>query len=118
MRQLSILLIASAISCLVLADSKNISLTVATTHPATVPWTALIRDYFIPECERRISLTEYKNSITWTAHYGNLYRWKDSLNGVQIGLSDVGWVGSVWESSRLPLQNITYDLPFITNDRQ
>ena len=116
MRHLSILLVASAISFLVLADSKNISLTVATTHPATVPWTALIRDYFIPECERRISLTKYKNSITWTAHYGNLYRWKDSLNGVQIGLSDVGWVGSVWESSRLPLQNITYDLPFITND--
>jgi TRAP-type C4-dicarboxylate transport system substrate-binding protein len=116
MQKISILMIAFVISFIASADNRSISLTVATVHPVTMPWTTLIRDYFIPECERRIKLSKQEHSINWSSHYGNLYKWKDSLNGVQVGLSDIGWVGSVWESSRLPLQNITYDLPFITDN--
>ena len=99
-----------------MATTKKLDLTIATTHPTTLPWAALLRDYFVPESSKRIKAVYPNITIEWHQAYGTLYKWQDSLNGLKIGLSDIGWVGSLWESSRLPLQNVTYDLPFITDD--
>lgn len=32
------------------------------------------------------------------------------------GLTDMGWAGTLWEESKMPLQNVTYHTPFVTND--
>jgi TRAP-type C4-dicarboxylate transport system substrate-binding protein len=32
------------------------------------------------------------------------------------GLADVGWVGSLWEPAKQPLQNVAYYSPFVTGD--
>jgi len=95
---------------------KDVELVIATTHPPTLPWVYLLRDEFIPSFNRRIYELEPSTKLRWTSAWGTLYRWHDSLAGVEIGLSDIGWVGSVWEASRLPLPNMTYSLPFITDD--
>lgn len=99
-----------------MATAEKLNLTIATTHPTTLPWAALLRDYFVPVSTRKTEAIYPSIDLEWHQAYGTLYKWQDSLNGLKIGLSDIGWVGSLWESSRLPLQNITYDLPFITDD--
>jgi TRAP-type C4-dicarboxylate transport system substrate-binding protein len=99
-----------------MATTEKLNLTIATTHPTTLPWAALLRDYFVPVSSKKIETIYPSVELEWHQAYGTLYKWQDSLNGLKIGLSDIGWVGSLWESSRLPLQNITYDLPFITDD--
>ena len=99
-----------------LAFAQNVHIVIATTHPPSLPWVSLLRDEFIPQLEERVKLVEPQTEISWTKAWGSLYKWHDSLTGVKIGLSDIGWVGSVWESSKLPLANITYNLPFITDD--
>ena len=99
-----------------MAATEKLNFTIATTHPTTLPWAALLRDYFVPVSSKRIEAIYPNIELEWNQAYGTLYKWQDSLNGLKIGLSDIGWVGSLWESSRLPLQNITYDLPFITDD--
>ncbi len=40
----------------------------------------------------------------------------NTLEAVEIGLTDMGWVGTLWELSKLPLQNVTYYVPFSTDD--
>jgi TRAP-type C4-dicarboxylate transport system substrate-binding protein len=98
------------------AEPRHLDLTIATTHPASVPWVYVIRDFVIPEFNARLGRRRPDIRVSWTEAWGTLYKWQDSLAAVEIGLADIGWVGSLWESSRLPLQNITYALPFITDD--
>lgn len=115
MRNLILLILCFTLSS-ARALTERLDLTIVTTHPTTLPWAALLRDYFVPESTKRIEDAYPGIKIEWHQAYGTLYKWQDSLNGLKIRLSDIGWVGSLWESSRLPLQNVTYDLPFITDD--
>ncbi|MEQ8234155.1 MAG: C4-dicarboxylate TRAP transporter substrate-binding protein [Gammaproteobacteria bacterium] len=98
------------------AGARDLHLTVATTHPPTLPWVSVIRDHVMPELVAGLAAQRPAIHLTWTPAFGTLYKWHDSLAGVESGLADIGWVGSLWESSRLPLQNVTYALPFITDD--
>lgn len=98
------------------AGPPHLDLTLVTTHPPTIPWVYVLRDHFVPEFDRRLAARLPGATVDWTEAYGTLTKWQDSLEGVQIGLADVGWVGSLWESAKLPLQNVTYALPFITDD--
>ncbi len=98
------------------ADPARLDFTIATTHPPSLPWVSVIRDHVIPQFNQRLAARRPDLEVRWTPAWGTLYKWQDSLLGVEIGLADIGWVGSLWESSRLPLQNITYALPFITDD--
>jgi len=105
-----------AASASVSSREQVMELTIATAHPTTVPWVYVIRDFLIPEFNTRLARQLPDIAVEWTQAYGTLYKWHNSLDVVEIGLADIGWVGAVWESSKLPLQNITYALPFITDD--
>ena len=112
-------LCAALLSMSVLAndiDEQRLELTIATAHPLTVPWVYTIRDFFIPEFNARLAQRLPNTRVEWTEAYGTLYKWHNSLDGIEIGLADIGWVGALWEPSKLPLQSITYALPFITDD--
>jgi TRAP-type C4-dicarboxylate transport system substrate-binding protein len=98
------------------AETLRLELTIATTHPPSLPWVYVLRDHLVPQFNARLAKVRPDITVSWTEAWGTLYKWQDSLIGVEIGLADIGWVGSLWESSRLPLQNITYALPFITDD--
>ena len=53
--------------------------------------------------------------INWTEAYGGaLYNFNDTLEAVSQQLTDMGWIGSIWEPATLPLQNIMYSVPFTT----
>ncbi|MGR8947416.1 MAG: C4-dicarboxylate TRAP transporter substrate-binding protein [Gammaproteobacteria bacterium] len=98
-------------------DEKALQITIAAAHAATIPWVSELRDFVVPEFTRHLKETHGYVDIDWIEAYGgSLYRWQDTLEGVQIGLADIGWVGSLWENAKLPLQNITYSLPFISDD--
>ena len=89
----------------------------AAAHATTIPWVSELQDYVVPEFTRQLSMSRPHTRIEWIEAYGgSLYRWQDTLEGVQIGLTDIGWVGTLWENAKLPLQNITYSLPFISDD--
>ncbi|MEM7540152.1 MAG: C4-dicarboxylate TRAP transporter substrate-binding protein [Pseudomonadota bacterium] len=90
--------------------------TVATPHTPAVPWVSVLRDFFIPEFKRRAARRPGFQVDFYPAWGGSLVRWGDGLEAVEIGLADLGFVGTLWESSKLPLQNVTYSLPFITDD--
>lgn len=94
-----------------------IELTIATTHTANTPWVHTLKNHFVPQFRQRVAAQTGVDRIRWIEVYGGaLSKWKISLETVAIGLADIGWVGSLWEPAKMPLQNITYHLPFITED--
>lgn len=70
-----------------LATAEKLNLTIATTHPTTLPWAALLRDYFVPVSTRKIEAIYPSIDLEWHQAYGTLYKWQDSLNGLKSDYS-------------------------------
>jgi TRAP-type C4-dicarboxylate transport system substrate-binding protein len=71
----------------------------------------------VPESNARLEAMGSEHRIRWIESYGgSLYKYSHTLEAVEIGLTDIGWVGTLWELSKMPLQNVTYYTPFVTDD--
>lgn len=97
------------------AFAETFSLTAGSSHPPIVPWARALPELVVPQsAERAIGLGHV---IEWTEAYGGaLYNFQNTLEGVEEGLADVGWVGTLWEPAKLPLQNVSFFAPFVTTD--
>jgi TRAP-type C4-dicarboxylate transport system substrate-binding protein len=99
------------------ALAEPVELTIATTHTTNTPWVHVLETFFVPEFGRRLEARTGANDYRFIEVYGGtLSKWKISLETVESGLAEIGWVGALWEPAKLPLQNITYHLPFLTDD--
>ncbi len=99
------------------ARAETIRLTIASSHATTLPWVGVMHSHVVPESNRRLEAMGSAYRIKWTEAYGgSLYKYQNTLEAVEIGLTDIGWVGALWEASKLPLQNVTYNMPFVTDD--
>ncbi len=95
----------------------TIELTVASSQPTTLAWVGAMHTLVVPELDQRLAARGSPYEIRWTEAYGgSLYKYGETLEGVQIGLTDIGWVGTLWELSKLPLQNVTFYAPFASDD--
>jgi TRAP-type C4-dicarboxylate transport system substrate-binding protein len=96
-----------------IASAKEFKLTMSSSHPPLVPWVAMLKNFVVPETNKRLKAMGGKHSIKWTEAYaGALYNFKNTLEGIQDGLGDVGWVGTLWEPNKMPLWNVSYYAPF------
>lgn len=97
------------------ARAAEFDLTASASHPPALPFIGAIKDYVVPESVKRAAAMGH--TIRWTEAYsGALYDFKNTLEGIEDGLGDLGWVGTLFEPSKLPLQNVTYFAPFVTSD--
>lgn len=98
-------------------SAKVYKLTAGSSHPPIIPWVATIKNLVVPESAKRVATAGRGDSIQWTEAYaGALYNFKNTLEGVENGLADVGWVGTLWEPAKMPLMNVTFYAPFATGD--
>jgi TRAP-type C4-dicarboxylate transport system substrate-binding protein len=98
-------------------DDTTIELTAASSQPTTLAWVGAMHTLIVPELDRRLAASGSPYRIRWTEAYGgSLYKYGETLEGIAIGLADMGWVGTLWELSKLPLQNVTYYAPFASDD--
>ena len=96
-------------------NAAEFKLTASSSHPPVVPWVKTIKDFVVPESTKRAKVLGH--TLKWTEAYaGALYNFKNTLEGIGEGLGDVGWVGSLWEPNKLPLQNATFYMPFVTGN--
>jgi TRAP-type C4-dicarboxylate transport system substrate-binding protein len=99
------------------ADENTIKLTVASSQPTTLAWVGAMHTLVVPELDKRLAARGSEHRIRWTEAYGgSLYKYGETLEGIQVGLTDMGWVGTLWELSKLPLQNVTFYAPFASDD--
>src|SRR5512143_165139 len=98
-------------------DEHAIKLTVASSQSTSLAWIGTMHTLIVPELNRRLEARGSPYRVRWTEAYGgSLYKYQDTLEAIEIGLADMGWVGTLWELSKLPLQNVTYYAPFVSDD--
>jgi len=99
------------------AGAAEYKMTVGSSHPPVLPWTLPLKELVVPVSNKVLKELGIPDTIRWTEAYGGaLYDFNNTLEGVGDGLADVGWVGSLWEPAKQPLQNVAYYSPFVTGD--
>jgi len=99
------------------ADENVIRLTIGTGKPIEAgEWISSVRDYFVPEVTKRVEArTKYK--IKWTEGYsGAIAKPGEQLEGVEMGLLDIGFPVWPFEPAKLFLNNYNYWVPFGSSD--
>lgn len=100
-----------------IGQAETYNLSMASSHPTVLPWVGKLSTLVVAESNARLEAMGSDDRIEWTEAYGgSLYGFKDTLEAVGDGLTDAGWVGTLWEGSKMPLQNVTYFTPFVSDD--
>jgi len=85
-------------------------------YPARALWVKEFSAFFIPEVDKVLAKTgNFK--IEWQESYGgSIVKPKGVLEGVKLGLGDIGIVTTIFHSSKLPSQAISAVTPFVAPD--
>lgn len=98
---------------------QRITVNIGSSHPEANIWVYAMKNTFQPEVNRVLAEAGNEYQINWVENYaGTLYRFTDTREAVMDGIVDIGMVGTVWEGSNMPLQNVTYFTPFATEDHR
>lgn len=115
-------LAALVIACAVTAVSAGasaqevIKLTAAAGHPPIFLWVKHIRESFMPTVDAELAKTG-KYKIQWNEAWGGtLAKIGSEVETMQSGISDVGIIATVFQPAKLPLNNVTYFVPFGPTD--
>ncbi len=99
------------------AQAETIKLTATAGHPPVFLWVKLMSKFFIPEIDKRLAAMGGQYKIEWTEAYGGtVAKIGGELDAIKEGISDIGFVGTIFEASKMPLQNVSYFVPFTTDD--
>ncbi|PVE06518.1 C4-dicarboxylate TRAP transporter substrate-binding protein [Limnohabitans sp. Rim28] len=118
-------LIKTALCVTVLASSvlmpvqaqQTFKLTIASSHPTSLPWVGLMSTLFVPEVNKRVEALGKGYKIDWKESYGGqLYKMNATLSSVGSGIADIGWVFASLEASKMPLTQFGTVTPFATGD--
>jgi TRAP-type C4-dicarboxylate transport system substrate-binding protein len=94
-----------------------VNITIASSHPVANYWVSNMKNVFQPEVDKHLRDNGNTHRINWREAYGGtLYRFQDTMEAVRDNITDIGYVGTLWEGSTMPLQNVTYFTPFATGD--
>ncbi|RMD91118.1 MAG: C4-dicarboxylate ABC transporter [Alphaproteobacteria bacterium] len=85
-------------------------------YPARAMWVKEFSNFFIPEVNKRLEAGG-KYRIDWQESYGgSIVKPKGVLEGIKLGLGDIGIVTTIFHYSKLPSQAISAVTPFVAPD--
>ena len=97
--------------------ATTINIQIGSSHPTSNIWAHAMQSALQPEVDRLLIEAGDNYRIRWHENYGGtLYRFTDTRAAVRDGIVDIGMVGTLWEGSAMPLQNVTYYMPFANQD--
>ncbi|MEO9970283.1 MAG: C4-dicarboxylate TRAP transporter substrate-binding protein [Hyphomonadaceae bacterium] len=109
--------IAALLASCGVSDSKTYTLRIGAGHPAgPAVYATQLRDYFVPEVERRVAEeTDFKVQFI-EGYGGSIASTAETLEAVQSGILDIGGYCVCFEPSKLFLHNFMYFTPFGPQD--
>lgn len=85
-------------------------------YPARALWVKEFTSFFIPEVDKRLAETG-NYVMDWQESYGgSIVKPKGVLEGIKLGLGDIGIVTTIFHNSKLPSQAISAVTPFVAAD--
>lgn len=98
------------------AAQEKITANVIDGYPARALWVKEFTNFFIPEVDRRLAENGNYEMVWQESYGGSVVKPKGVLEGVQLGLGDIGIVTTIFHSSKLPSQGIAAVTPFVSAD--
>jgi TRAP-type C4-dicarboxylate transport system substrate-binding protein len=91
---------------------EEVKITAASGLPAFSAGTGEVINVFIPEIDKRLAEKgNYK--VVWTTGWGGAIANQFELfEAIEDGLADVGYVNTLFEGAKLPMEQVTYVTPF------
>ena len=110
--------LAALVASAAVAETKTITLTVAAGQATrAMKPLAMVGEYFIPEVNKRVKAAGLDIQIEWKEAYaGSLLQPLQMLDGVKDGIADIGFTPTIFYPDKLPLENISFVVPFATTD--
>lgn len=116
-------IVSASATCLLFAATaasaqEKVTLNVAAGQPPRALLSlAKVADFFIPEVNKRIAAAGVKLEIAWKEAYaGALLKPMQMLDGIKDGIADIGYIPTIFYPDKLPLDNMTFMVPFLTED--
>ncbi|MGI9357213.1 MAG: C4-dicarboxylate TRAP transporter substrate-binding protein, partial [Rhizobiaceae bacterium] len=98
------------------AASEIISMIAIDGYPARAMWVKEFSAFFIPKVNEELKKTG-NYEIKWQEAYGGtIVKPRGVLEGIKLGLGDIGIVTTIFHNSKLPSQGISAVTPFIAPD--
>ncbi len=114
-RTLTAVLLTGALA-LPAAAQEKIKAVVIDGYPARALWVKEFTNFFIPEVDKRLAANG-NYVMDWQESYGGtIVKPKGVLEGVKLGLGDIGIVTTIFHNSKLPSQAISAATPFVAAD--
>ncbi|MBB5723943.1 TRAP-type C4-dicarboxylate transport system substrate-binding protein [Loktanella ponticola] len=106
----------ATMTALPVAAQETISAVVIDGYPDRSLWIEEFSNFFIPEVDRRLAETG-NYVMDWQENYnGTIVKPRGVLEGIQLGLGDIGIVTTIFHSSKLPSQGLAAVTPFVSSD--
>jgi TRAP-type C4-dicarboxylate transport system substrate-binding protein len=84
-----------------------------------LPWIKAIKEFYIPEVDKRLTAMGGEHKIVWNEAYGGtVAKVRGLLEAVQEGVAEMGYVYTIFEPANLPLHSVTFMAPFGSDDAQ
>lgn len=97
-------------------SAETIKAVVIDGYPARALWVKEFSAFFIPEVDKRLAANG-NYVMEWQESYGgSIVKPKGVLEGVKLGLGDIGIVTTIFHSSKLPSQALSAVTPFVAAD--
>ena len=95
---------------------ETINLTAIDGYPERSMWVQEFSNFFIPRVNEELAGTG-NYQIEWMEAYGGqIVKPRGVLEGIKLGLGDIGIVTTIFHSSALPSQGISAVTPFVSSD--
>lgn len=95
---------------------EEIRITITAGHAPVIVWVKHMKETLIPTVNRELAKTN-KYKIIWNEAYGGtIAKLGSELEAIEQGVSDMGWVGTVFHPAKMPLQNVSFVAPFGPTD--
>lgn len=99
------------------AQAEDLNLISATSHPTVLPWVGAMKDFVVPEIDKRFAAAGLDIKINWNEQYGTgLFPPTEALESAGNGLVHLTWVGTLFEPAKMSIVNVAFSAPFATDD--
>ncbi len=103
------------LACASTASAETFNTTIVAGHPPVFRWVKQFPEAFIPSATA--ALEAMGHSLNVSGQYGgSIAGVGEELEAVEAGLAELGACSSLFDPAKLPLQNVTYYTPFVSDD--
>lgn len=103
------------LACANTASADTFNTTIVAGHPPVFRWVKQFPEAFIPSA--KAALEAMGHSLNASGQYGgSIAGVGEELEAVEAGLAEFGACSSLFDPAKLPLQNVTYYTPFVSDD--